>query len=228
MSQDIDPGFERYTRTTIPRRIAADPEQLYDLGVYASETALDLSFHYSGTNIGAAMPVWGATEGQLFPDPEPKMITAGSYKPVKELHPNDEYTRVCAEQNLIDNGLEVGDVHMGVLFLRSRFPLIDIEGTGKSEAPHLCQPCRFRALPLLGKDLLVVSFVGSNQMPTQAVTLSAMIKHHDFGEPLELAAEGNGVREFVVENILSAGDKLFKVTSLPRVPSRRYKRSATE
>ncbi len=224
MVNNLDPGFEQYMRTTIPQRIADDPEQLYDLGVFASLSALDLSYHYSGKHIGVSMPIFGSTEGQLFTDLVPKMVYAGSYKPTKELHPDDAYTRVCAEQNLIDNGLVVGDIHMGVLFLRSRFILEDVEGSKDAQAPSLCQPCRIRTLPVFKKSLVVVSFVGESLEPVQAVTLGAMVRHQDLEETLQTEAEGPEVKDFVVNRVLSDACKQRRVEHLPRFPSRRYQR----
>ena len=132
--------------------------------------------------------------------------------------------RVCAEQNLIDNGLEVGDTLQGVMFIRMSKAADPFEGNKETEAPHFCGICRGRALPIVGPKLVVVSFLGDGLVPIEAISIQQQIEHHDFGKPLEVLARSKDVKDFVIENVFSTTKYTKTVDRLPRIPKRLYRR----
>ncbi len=217
-------SFERFNRTTAPQSFAEDPSALYDLCVFTSNTALSLSYHYSGKLLSTVLPLWDDGRHSEYGTPMLKLVSAGNFKPFQEDTEDEKYTRVCSEQNAIDNGLRIGDLLMGAGFIRSEKPLERYEGNNETDAPHLCKPCRGRALPVFGGDLVVVSFVGNSNIPIEATTIRQQIEHHDFGEPLEVVARGEEVKEYIVEEVFKKKKHRHLIDSLPLIPSRIYQR----
>jgi hypothetical protein len=226
MSADFS-RFERYNRVTAPSYVLDNPEALYDLCVFASQAALELSYHYDGKQVSAVAPVWDNGD-QSDGKPMLKIVSAGCFKPFPETDEFAEYTRVCAEQNLIDNGLKAGDTMLGVLFLRlNGFKGDGIEGNGTEEDPRLCQPCRLRALPVLGPNLVIVSFIGDSQEAHDAITLQQTFESKDFGRPLEVIGSGSDAKKYVIEKVIGDQEHAVKIGRLPLIPSRRYRRAKT-
>lgn len=216
--------FEKYKRITVPQSLAANPGALYDLCTYESVRSLDLATHYSGKQLSAVTPLWDMGVDSCFNAPVLKLVSAGNNKPVMERAVDEAFTRVCAEQNLIDNALKVGDYLLGVLFIRSLKPLEPYEGNAAIEAPHLCGPCRQRAIPIFGENMVVVSFVGDDYVPNEATTIYQQKKHHEHHDDLEVLARGKDVKDYVIQEVFAAGKHGKRVDSLPLIPSRRYAR----
>ena len=225
MNSPFPHAFERYCRTTVPQDFANDPSALYDLCTFTSKTALGLAYHYSGKHISTVLPLWDDGSQSEYGNPILKTVSTGNVKPVVEEKEDDRYTRVCSEQNAIDNGLMVGDLLVGFGFIRSEKALEQYEGNKKTEAPHLCRPCRVRALPVFGGNMVIVSFVGDSDIPIEASTIRQQIEHHDFGEPLEGVARGREVKEYIVEEVFRQKKHMRRVESLPFIPSRKYQRN---
>jgi hypothetical protein len=227
MSDSFRYGFEQYRRVTAPKACTSDFEQLYDTAVFATHGAVDMGFHYAGKHVGAVMPVYDTGEDTLFYEPTLKLVSAGSFKPVREADSDARYTRVCAEQNLIDNGLHEGDLLLGALFLRFRNRPEQLEGN-VFDGAFLCGPCRNRALRVIGPNIVVVSFVGENDEPEQVMTIGQMNDIQEFGQPVTPLATGPDIRRFIIEEVFKTGDYQMRLRNKPRVPSRIYKRPTNE
>jgi hypothetical protein len=215
--------FEQYQRITPPQSVSDKPEMLYDLSVFATHTAIGLSRHYSDKNVGAVCPVYGSTDDMLVPEPVLKIVSAGSFKPEREEHSDTQYLRVCAEQNLIDNGLYEGDHLLGVIFLRFRKQPEKLEGN-PYDGGFLCKPCRKRAARVIGPNIVVVSFVGESNDPVSAMTIGQMNDIQDYHQAVEPLAEGSSIRPFIIERVLSSIDYRFILRNKPLLPSRMYRR----
>lgn len=223
MSDTYVPDFERHWRQTLPSRLAETPERLFDACVFGSLAAYSLSYHYDNKLVTAVAPAWDDGLNSEFVDPKLKLLSAGSYKPVKEESETDEYLRVCAEQNLIDNALKIGDTLMGVLFIRASDNIRDIEGSIPKDGIRMCKPCRGRSLKYLGSNIVVVSLRGYSLVPVEAMTLEQQIEEQDFGFEHESLAKGAEAKDLVVE-LLTSNRGLKKIEKLPNIPSRKYRR----
>lgn len=217
-------NFESYSRGSFPHGLIERPEILYDLCVDASVSGLGLSYHYNEKNVSAVAPLWDNGSDSDGGQPILKYVVAGSFKPVKEEEEDDEYVRVCAEQNFIDNGLVIGDTLLGAMFVRMSKRADPFEGNKETEAPHFCKPCRDRAFPIFGGGLVVVSFIGDGIVPIEATTIQQQKDHHDYGKPLKVLASGLEVREFVIEEVFKTDRHSKTVTELPKLPKRLYRR----
>lgn len=227
MSGSFRYDFEQYRRATAPKACMSNPEQLFDTAVFATHAAVDLGVHYGDKHVGAVMPVYDSGEDALFHEPTLKLVSAGSFKPVRELESDARYTRVCAEQNLIDNGLHEGDQLIGALFLRFRKRPEQLEGNAIDGA-FLCGPCRNRALRVIGPNIVVVSFIGDNDEPDQAMTIGQMNDIQEYGQSITPLATGSDIRRFIVEEVFKTGDYQLRLRNKPRVPSRLYRRPTNE
>ncbi|MCA9323829.1 hypothetical protein KC992_01875 [Candidatus Saccharibacteria bacterium] len=213
--------FERYTRTTVPEFASVDPGALYDLSVFMSMQALGLGIHYGNKFVSAVAPAI-----EKGPDSHSlKMLAAGNFKPVKDTE-GEEYVRVCAEQNLIDNALRVDDELLGVLFVRTSWDGSGLEGTNEHADFCLCRPCRGRTMSVFDPTkLVIVTFVGSEStVPVEATTLQQQIEHHDFGKPKQVLATGADVRDFIVDEAYTRSGRRINVNAKPLIPQRIYKK----
>lgn len=215
-------GFEQYWRQTLPSTLAEDPAVLFDYCVVASYTARTLAYHYDNKLVTAVAPVWDDGHCSDFGEPKLKLLSAGNFKPVEESAEDAAYTRVCAEQNLIDNALRVGDTLMSAMFVRASNNITSIEGTKAGEAIQMCKPCRGRSSFYLDPELIVVSLRGDDMVPVEASTIQQQINEQEFGYPHEVLAAGDEVRDVVVEAFKSGTHK--KIGRLPERPARRYRR----
>lgn len=222
MGHQFEHGFEQHWRLTYPTTLT--PDQLFDASVIASFAAKSLAYHYDGKQVTATAPVWDDGQSSEHGIPALKMLCAGNFKPVLETAEDNAYTRVCAEQNLIDNALKLGDTLCGVLFIRGPENMDRVEGTKQSEALKMCKPCRGRSLTYLGGNLVIVSLRGDDLRPIEATTLYQQIQEQDFDYEHEALAYGDDVKEFVVEEVLKTNNFIRKIDRLPRLPSRRYRR----
>lgn len=227
MSDSFRYGFEQYRRVTAPKACMIDSEQLFDTAVFATHGAVDMGFHYGGKHVGAVMPVYDSGEDALTYEPTMKIVSAGSFKPVREEASDALYTRVCAEQNLIDNGLHEGDLLLGALLLRFRYRPEQLEGN-VFDGAFLCRPCRRRALRVIGPNIVVVSFVGDSDEPDLAMTIGQMNDLLDYGQTVTPLATGPDIRRFIIEEVFKTGDYQMRLRNKPRVPSRIYKRPTNE
>jgi len=220
-------GMERFNRTTLPDNLALDPARLYDQMVFASLSGLGLAYHYAGTHTSAAMPVWDNGLSTIPHRHMLKMLTAGNYKPVKEATPDEKYVRVCAEQNLFDNALREGDTHMGVLAIRGPEKFDDMEGTSKwalEKAFCMCGPCRDRTARILGVGFLVINFRGNSLEAIDVRSVEQDIQRESQGVDISPLAEGDEVKEFVVEAIMRPNAESALLKNKPLTPQRMYKR----
>jgi len=217
--------FEKFSRVTAPMSATENPSALYEQCVFASIFGLALGQHYEQKHVSAVIPLYddGSNSDGI---PSLKIVTAGNFKPFPETAPEDLYTRVCAEQNALDNGLRLGDVLHGVAFLRCSWDGKGLEGNDEHSGFCMCGPCRGRTMAFLDPTKLVlVTFVGADSKnPVEAMTLKQQIEHYDFKRKKKVLAMGDEISDFIKEEVLATDKYKITVNKLPKIPSRRYKR----
>jgi hypothetical protein len=212
-------NFEQSWRSTLLHDTAMDFDSLYDQAVRASKKGLELAYHYGAKHVSCAMPAWDqSSEGLVIP----KMIIAGNYKPEREEPEDDRYVRVCAEQNVISNGLKETDQPIGYAVLRraGNWGNDQMRGTHNSDF-CLCDSCRVRCLDALGPDFIWITYEQYSDVPVCAMTTQQQIDHYDRELPRQVVAEGLKVQVAVAKAL--ALRRTLHPFKKPTLPARIYR-----